>query len=146
LNDNGALAVAGTLDVSGSINASSAGVIALGSGDTLEVAMALGSSSQVDFKHSGALILDNAALFGTGVGSSSYHGDLLENFGTGSSVDIHNFSLAGASLGYDSTTGLLQISNGAAQTASLDFQSSTLSSGNFAIAADGSNGVLITRA
>jgi hypothetical protein len=146
LNDNGALAVAGTLDVSGSINASSTGAIALGSGDVLEVAKAIGSNSQIDFKHSGELILDNAALFGTGVGSSSYHGDLLENFATGSSVDIHNFSLAGASLGYDSTTGLLQISNGAAQTATLDFQSSTLSSGNFAIASDGSSGVLITRA
>jgi hypothetical protein len=146
LSDNGVFAIAGGLDVTGSVNANSSGSFTLGPNDSLEIAQALGSQSQINFQNSGELILDNAALFGTGVGSSSYQGDLLENFGTGSSVDVHNFSLTGASLSYSSTSGLLQISNGSQQTATLDFQNSTLGSGNFLIASDNSSGVLITHA
>jgi hypothetical protein len=52
----------------------------------------------------------------------------------------------GASLLYDSSSGLLQLSNGAGQAATLDFQNSTLGAGAFQFAADGSGGMLLTHA
>jgi hypothetical protein len=70
-------------------------------------------------------VVDNAALFGTGIGGTSYLGSQLENFGTGDSIDLHNFSASGATLAYDPSSGLLQFSNGGA-LATLDFQQSTL--------------------
>jgi hypothetical protein len=71
------------------------------------------------------LVVDNAALFGTGIGGTSYLGSQLENFGTGDSIDLHNFSASGLTLAYDPSSGLLQFSNGGA-LATLDFQQSTL--------------------
>jgi hypothetical protein len=67
------------------------------------------------------------------------------NFGTGDSIDLHNFSASGATLAYNQSSGLLQLSNGGA-LATLDFQPSTLGGGSFHLAADASgSGLLITR-
>lgn len=143
--DNGVLAIDGSLDVSVAVDVGSTGSFLLGSGDSLEIAQALGSASRIDFQNSGELIIDNAALFGTGVGTAAYKGDLLENFSPGSAIDLHNFSLAGAIFNYNAPSGLLQITNSAHQLATLDFQDSTLAGGTFHLGTDGSSGVLITR-
>jgi hypothetical protein len=142
---NGGLAVSGSLDVTTAVNAASTGAFDLGSGSVLEVAAATGSQTAMDFLGASQLAVDNAALFGTGIGGTSYLGSLLENFGVGDSVDIHNFSASGATLAYDPTSGLLQLANGGA-LATLDFQQSTLGSGSFHLAADASgSGLSITR-
>ena len=98
----------------------------------------------MDFQAASQLVVDNAALFGTAIGGTSYLGSQLENFGAGDSIDLHNFSASGATLAYDSSSGLLQLSNGGA-VATLDFQQSTLGSGSFHLAADASGGLSITR-
>jgi hypothetical protein len=77
------------------------------------------------------------------VGTSSYAGPLLQNFG-GSTIDLESFSIAGLSMNFSS--GLLQLSNSASQLATLDFQTSSLGIGSFHFNSDGSGGVLITHA
>jgi hypothetical protein len=144
--DNGALTINGSLDVSSALNAASTGAFDLGAGGSLEVAAATGSQTAMDFLGASQLVVDNAALFGTGVGGTSYLGSLLENFGAGDSVDLRNFSSSGATFNYNATSGLLQLSNAGA-LATLDFQQSTLGGGSFHLAADASgSGLLVTRA
>jgi hypothetical protein len=82
-------------------------------------------------------------LFGTGVGGSSYAGPLLQNFGAGDTIDLHGFAAAAAALLYNPANGLLQITNGASQVATVDFQNSTLGTGSFSFASDGNGGTLI---
>ena len=145
VTDNGTLTVAGSLDVTTALNAASTGAFHLGSGSVLEVAAATGSQTAMDFLGASQLAVDNAALFGTGIGGTSYLGSQLENFGAGDSIDLHNFSASGAALAYDPSSGLLQLSNAGA-LATLDFQQSTLGGGSFHLAADASgSGLLITR-
>jgi hypothetical protein len=145
VTNNGALTIDGSLDVTTGLDAASVGAFDLGAGGVLEVAAAIGAQTAVDFQGASQLAIDNAALFGTGAGGTSYLGSQLENFGAGDSLDIRNFSALGATLAYDPTSGLLQLSNGA-ELATLDFQQSTLGSGSFQIAADASGrGLLITR-
>ena len=144
LTVNGALTLGGSLDVTGAVSVGSAGAFDLNASAVLELAAATGSQTAVSFLGASELVVDNAALFGTGVGGTSYQGSQLEDFGAGDSVDIRNFLALGATLAYDSTSGLLQISNGS-QQATLDFQQSTLGGGSFQIGADASgSGVLIT--
>jgi hypothetical protein len=146
VTDNGALAVDGSLDVTSGLNAASSGAFDLGAGGVLEVASATGAKTAMDFLGASQLVVDNAALFGTGVGGTSYSGSQLENFGAGDSIDLHNFSASGATLAYDPSSGLLQLSNGGA-LATLDFQQSTLGGGSFHLATDASgSGLLVTRA
>jgi hypothetical protein len=145
VTDNGALTVDGSLDVTTALNAASTGAFDLGAGGVLEVASATGAQTAMDFLGASQLVVDNSALFGTGIGGTSYLGSQLENFGTGDSIDLHNFSASGAALAYDPSSGLLQLSNAGA-LATLDFQQSTLGSGSFHLAADASgSGLLITR-
>jgi hypothetical protein len=146
VTDNGALTINGSLDVTGALNATSVGAFDLGTGGVLEVASATGAQTAMDFLGASQLVVDNAALFGTGIGGTSYLGSQLENFGTGDSIELHNFSASGAAFAYNASSGLLQLSSGGA-LATLDFQQSTLGSGSFHLAADGSgSGLLITRA
>jgi Bacterial Ig-like domain len=143
--DNGALTINGSLNVTSALNAASTGSFDLGAGGVLEVASATGAQTEMDFLGASRLVVDNAALFGTGIGGSSYLGSQLEDFGAGDSIDLHNFSASGATLAYNSSSGLLQLSNGGA-LATLDFQQSTLGGGSFHLAADASgSGLLITR-
>ena len=145
VTDNGALTVNGSLDVTGALNAASVGAFGLGAGGVLEVAAATGAQTAMDFEGASQLVVDNAALFGTGIGGTSYLGSQLENFGAGDSIDLHNFSASGTTLAYDPLSGLLQLSNGGA-LATLDFQQSTLGSGSFHLAADASgSGLLVIR-
>jgi hypothetical protein len=83
-------------------------------------------------------------LFGTGVGGSSYAGPPIENFVAGDTIDLHSFSATGAALPYNPANGLLQITNGSSQVATLDFQNSTLGTGSFSFASDGGGGIKIT--
>jgi len=145
VTDNGALSVNGSLDVTSGLNAASSGAFDLGAGGVLEVASATGAQTAMDFLGASQLVVDNAALFGTGIGGTSYSGSQLENFGAGDSIDLHNFSASGTTLAYDPSSGLLQLSNGGA-LATLDFQQSTLGGGSFHLAADASgSGLLVTR-
>ena len=130
--------------MTGSLPAASYQIGGAGGGATLEVASAPATASPMSFGGNSTLVIDNAAAFGANVGTSSYTGPLLENFVAGDTVDVKNVSSSGASVTYNSTTGLLQIANGS-QNASLDFQTSTLGSGAFTLTPDASgSGVDLT--
>jgi hypothetical protein len=90
------------------------------------------------------IAIDNPLTFGSSVGTASYAGPQLQGFGAGSTIDVRQFSSAGATPLYDASTGLLQISNSSQQRASVEFQASSLGSGTFHVASDGSGGVLLT--
>jgi hypothetical protein len=142
--DNGTVTIGGSLTASTAIDPSSTGVFQLGSGSTFEVAANLGTQTQIRFLASSELVVDNASSFGINVGTSSYAGPVLQNFISGDTIDLEHFGFAGATLNYDSSTGLLQVSNGGGQVASLSFQASSLGSGIFHVASDGATGVFIT--
>ncbi|SEE85431.1 hypothetical protein SAMN05444161_7459 [Rhizobiales bacterium GAS191] len=143
--DNGTVGIAGSLDVSTAIDASSTGLFQLGSGATLEVAAATGTTTQINFQDSSSeLIVDNAASFGVNVGTSSYAGPQLQHFVPGDKIDLKTFSSAGVTLNYNASTGVLQVSNSANQVASLDFQTSSLGGTAFAATSDGATGTFIT--
>jgi hypothetical protein len=144
--DNGMLTIAGSLAVSAAVDPSSTGVFQIGNNATLEVAADTGAHTQISFVAAGGLVIDSAASFGTNVGTSSYTGPQLQNFASGDSIDLKDFSFAGATLTFDPTAGLLQLSNSANQAASLSFQSSSLGPGTFQLASDGTSGVLVTHA
>jgi hypothetical protein len=145
LTDNGVLNIGSNFDVSSAVDPAGVGAYDLLAGSTFEVASTATQNGQVNFAGNGAnLIVDNAALFGLNVGTQSYVGPLIENFGSSSAVDIKNVSSVNSSFTYNAASGPLQISNGAGQTASLDFQNSTLGAGTFQLAADGNGGVLMT--
>jgi Bacterial Ig-like domain len=103
-------------------------------GGSLEVASDTTPSSQINFGSGAKLTIDNAASFG---------GVLLSNFTAGDTVDIQSFSAVGATLSYNSSTGVAQISNGS-QTATLNFKTSTLGAGALQVASDGGTGVALT--
>jgi hypothetical protein len=143
--DNGTVSIAGSLDVSAGVDANSTGLFQLGSGATLEVAAATGTTSQISFQDSTSeLIIDNAASFGTNVGTASYAGPQLQHFVPGDKIDLKTFSSAGVTLNYNALTGVLQVSNSANQVASLQFQTSSIGGTAFAATSDGATGVLIT--
>src|SRR5581483_3948940 len=143
--DNGTLVVAGSFDVSTAIDPSSTGLFQLGSSATLELAAATGSTAQIKFQDSSSeLIIDNATLFGSNVGTASYAGPQLQSFVDGDRIDLRTFSAAGVTFSYNASTGLLQISNSAHQVADLEFQTSSLGSTHFAVSGDGANGVIVT--
>ena len=142
---NGTISIAGSLDVSTAIDPSSTGLFQLGSGATFEVAAATGTTTKINFQdNSSELIIDNAASFGTGVGTASYAGPQLQHFVPGDKIDLKNFSSAGVTLNYNASTGVLQVSNSANQVASLDFQTSSLGGTAFAATSDGATGIFIT--
>jgi hypothetical protein len=139
--NQGVVEVAGTLNVVTAIDAASSGIFQLDAGSRLEVAAAFGIAP-ISFIAGSALLIDTAASFGTGQGTASYTGPVLQNFGIGDTIDIKDF--ANAALNYNAATGLLQITGGAL-TADLAFQVSTLGGGSFHAASDGATGMLITR-
>jgi hypothetical protein len=79
------------------------------------------------------------------VGTSTYAGPQLQDFAAGDSIDLKGFGAAGAAFQFDSATGILQITNGAAQHASLNFQPASLGAGTFHAATDGNGGTFISR-
>ena len=142
--DNGTLNVGGSLDVSTAIDPSSVGIFNLTSSSTLDVAAALGTKTQIAFASGGDLMIDNTGSFGINVGTTAYAGPLLDGFGAGAGIDLTHFAATGATLNFNSTTGLLQITNGTEQSASLSFQTASLGTGSFHIASDGGAGALLT--
>jgi hypothetical protein len=142
--NNGTIVTAGSLVVSTAIDPNSTGLFQLGNGSTSEFAADLGTQAQMMFLGSSRLVVDNTASFGINVGTTSYAGPQLQDFIAGDTIDLKNLSSAGAALNYDSSSGILQISNSANQAASLSFQTSSLGSGAFQVASDGASGVLIT--
>ncbi|MBN9561516.1 MAG: hypothetical protein J0H14_12430, partial [Alphaproteobacteria bacterium] len=146
--DNGALTIApaASLTVTSNVDPNSAGVFKLGGGSTLEVAAAIGMNTKMSFLGGdGRLVIDHFEAFGTNVGSASYAGPQLQDFTSGDVIDLLPFSAGGAVLTYDALTGVLQISNGVSQLASLSFQNSTLGGGSFHATSDGGAGLLIMR-
>ena len=143
--DNGTVSIAGSLDASTAIDASSTGLFQLGSGAIFEVAAATGTSALINFLGSSSeLIIDNAASFGINVGTASYAGPQLQHFVSGDKIDLKGFSSAGLTLSYNASTGVLQVSNSANQRASLDFQTASLGSATFQATGDGATGIFIT--
>jgi hypothetical protein len=142
--DDGTLNVSGALLVSTAVSPGSTGLFNLTQNSNLEVASALGISSTMSFNMGSELAIDNASLFGENVGTANYAGTLLQDF-AGATIDIKDFSTSGLNATYSSQTGLLQLTNAASQVATLDFQNSTLGSGAFNFASDGTGtGVAIT--
>ncbi len=143
--DNGSLTIGGSLNVTSAVSAASTGQFIFQSGGSLDVAADVAANSKIDFLGAGQLTIDNAASFGTGVGGTSYAGPLLQDFGAGDRIDLHNFAVSALSMLYDANSGLLQISNGSNKVATLDFQTSTLGSGTgFTAASDGNGGLWLT--
>ena len=145
--DNGTVSITGSLAVSTAIDASSTGLFQLGNGATFEVAAATGTTTKINFQGSNSeLIIDNAASFGTNVGTASYAGPQLQYFASDDKIDLKNFSSAGVTFNYNASTGVLQVSNSANQRASLDFQTASLGSATFQATGDGATGIFITAA
>jgi hypothetical protein len=146
--DNGTAAtgIGTSLDVSSAVDPSSSGIFQLMGKSTLEVAAALGTNEKFQFlagTTGNELIVDKASSFGTGVGSTSYAGALLENFTAGDVIDLKGIASTGLQLAYSTASGDLQITGGGA-VATLLFQNSTLGGGAFHTASDGSGGIMIT--
>ena len=98
----------------------------------------------MSFLGSSELVIDNPRSFGSDVGTTTYAGPLLQNFGAGAGVDLKQFAAAGAATQYDPTTGILQLSNSAGQLASLSLQPSSLGTGVFHVSSDGGGEILLT--
>ncbi len=144
--NNGTLNIAGSLTASTAVNPASTGLFQLQTGGTLEFAAATGTNTQVNFAGSSKLIVDSFASFGTNVGASSYAGTLLEGFVNGDTIDLKNFSSTGVTFSFTASSGVLQLTNGSSQHASLDFQASSLGSASFQFASDGASGTFVTTA
>ena len=146
--DNGTLTIGASdsLRVSASVNPASTGLFVLTNASLLEVAADTGAHSQISFLGTSGdkLVVDAVASFGTNVGLGTYTGPLLENFGTLDVVDLKNLPFAGVGAPtYSAATGLLQLASGSVK-ATLSFQNSSLGSGTFHVATDGTGGVLVT--
>ena len=146
IGNNGSLDIKGSLNVTTAIDPASTGLFKIDNTATLEVASVLGGGTQMQFLSNSRLVIDRAGSFGTGIGSASYAGPLLEDFGSGDTIDIKDFSAAGSTFAYNDATGKLQLSNSASQAATLQFQQSSIGNGTFHVAGDGASGSLITRA
>jgi hypothetical protein len=146
VTDNGTLTVgsSASLDITGAVDPASTGLFQLSGSSTLEVSADQGTSDQMKFLGAAEVIIDHAASFGTNVGSTSYAGPLIENFGTNDKIDLKDVTLAGAALNYSTATGLLQITDGSTGLATLAFQNSSLGAGTFHIGNDSSGHILLT--
>jgi len=142
--NNGSLHVGGTLNIGTGIDSSSTGLFLLDSSAHMEVAAALGTRTQISFATGSDLLIDNTSQFGTNVGASNYAGSLLENFGSARQIDLTHFGLSGLNSNFNAASGVLQLTNSASQTASLQFQTSSLGSTSFHFASDGASGTLLT--
>jgi hypothetical protein len=132
------IASGGSLTITAAIDPSSTGVFNLSSNTILEIAANVGSGDQIAFLSPARAIIDKASLFGTNVGESTYSGPLIEDFGTGDSIDLKDVAAAGVTLNSGGSTGLLQVVVGGTGVASLLFQTSSLGTGVFHSADDGS--------
>jgi len=145
LNDGDiGLSASATLSITGSINADSSGVFNLGLNSVLNVAADMGAQNRMSFLGSATLDVDNASMFGTQAAGGSYAGPEIEAFTPGDMIDLKHVNAAGTTLAYTASTGLLDVMSGTTTLATLFFQNSTLGSGQFHLANDGSGHALIT--
>jgi hypothetical protein len=146
--NNGIIKLSNTADLPSSVDTSSSGTYQLTFGGTVEIDTPLGPNAKIQFLASNPaneLIIDHAANFGLNVGTASYAGPLLEGFIAGDTIDLKDVAPTGVLLDYSGVSGDLQITGGTgAEHATLSFQSSTLGTGSFHAASDGSGGTLIT--
>ncbi len=135
----------GTLAVAGAIDPASSGVFRLDASSLLEIAADQGAQDKMSFVGTGGeLIIDAAQIFGLNVGSAAYTGPLAQNFGTGDEILLKNVVPVGLTPVYDTATGIVQLSNGSANAASLMFDKATLGAGTFHLADDGHGHALLT--
>ncbi len=142
LND-GVLSVSGGLVVSGAIDPDSSGVFKLDSGSTFNVANAIGSDTKISFAAGSELVIDHFGMFGQNVGNGEYAGSLLDKF-RNATIDLKDFGFGDVKSMFSAASGLLQLTNDAAQAATLDFNASNFGAGAFHFASDGTGGTLIT--
>ncbi len=137
-------AVGGKLVVASAIDPASPGVFQLDASSILEIAADQGAADKMKFVGAGKLIIDAVQKFGLNAGSPAYTGPLVENFGTGDLIPLKNVASAGLTPVYDAASGILQLSNGSTNLASLAFDKTTLGTGSFHIGDDGHGHVLLT--
>lgn len=138
--NSGTSGASGSLAASAAIDPSSKGLFLRASGATLGVAAALGTSMQMNFSAGSGLLIDHVTSLALAVATGSYTGPLPENFGGSAIIDLKNFASAGASLNFNTATGLLPLTNGGSQTATLDLQVASLDSRSFHGVSDGGGG------
>ena len=94
------------------------------------------------------MIIDQAAAFGTivvnALNNPTYSGPLIQNFVARDTIDLKDIAFSGASLSYNTSSGLLQVKNGSAVVASLLFDKTTLGSGGISKAIDATGHIMIT--
>ncbi|HET6196412.1 MAG TPA: hypothetical protein VFE12_11675, partial [Acetobacteraceae bacterium] len=135
----------GTLAIATAIDPASSGVFQLDASSVLEIAADQGAGGKISFLGAGGeLIIDAAQKFGLNVGSSAYTGPLVQNFATGDAILLKNVAPAGLTPVYSAATGIVQLSNGSANAASLMFDKTTLGAGSFHIGDDGHGHALLT--
>jgi hypothetical protein len=147
VKDNGtvSIGVGDKLTVTGAVDPASTGVFLLNNSSVLDVAVDKGTSNKMSFIGTGRLAVDAIAQFGNNIGTTSYTGPLLENFGIGDAIQLKDLNFAGASIvSYTAASGLLQLANGATKSTLL-FQDSTLGGTKaFHLGNDGGGHVLLT--
>jgi hypothetical protein len=143
-NGSVALAANASLDVTGSVDATSSGIFQLNASSLLEIAADRGAADKMRFLGTGKLTIDAAAKFGLNVGTASYSGPLVEDFVAGDQILLNDIAPTGLTPNYNATTGLLQLNNGSANVATLAFDKATLGTGSFHVADDSHGHALIT--
>ncbi len=144
LGVSGAALVSGTLDLTTALDpAGSGGTLTVAAGGTLEVAAATGSGDTIDLAGTGAeLKIDVANSFGTTSGST-FTGDVIGQFASGSSIDLAN--VAFSALAPTSFSGNVLTVGDGTNTGHITFAPGLFSSlGNFVITTDGLGGTLIS--
>ena len=148
--NNGTIFIApsATLQVTGSVDATSTGVFQLNAGSILEIAANAGNGDKIKFLGTGEVIVDHAISFGTtgsaAASPTNYTGPLIGLFVTGDKIDLQDVTFNGTTLSYNGGTGLLSVVSGSVTKASLLFDKTTLGTGSFHSANDGGGHVLIT--
>ncbi|WP_072572778.1 C2 family cysteine protease [Granulibacter bethesdensis] len=132
--------------ISQPVDASSTGTFRLNMLSTVEFSSTVSGQPKIDFKgFASQLVIDNASTFGNNVGTASYTGPLLQDFGRMEFIDIHGLSAWNLKSDYSASTGLLQLTAQNGAKATLDFDPGSLKGRAFAFFSDGQDGTVITR-
>ena len=84
--------------VTGAIDPTSTGIFELNTGALLSIAADAGKANRMEFLGSATLDVLHAAQFGTGVGTSTYAGPLLEGFAAGDTIDLRDIVASEATM------------------------------------------------
>jgi hypothetical protein len=98
----------------------------------------------MQFLANATLTVDTAAKFGSNIGTSTFAGPLIQSFGTNDAMNFKDLLEAGLSLNYASTTGVLELEQGTAVVAEVQFQTSSLGIGSFHINPDSTGHTILT--